>query len=68
MASSHLPKRPRLRATQAGLSTIDLIMGMALAVVLLGLAIPPFQGLLSRYRTLSEAHVLRRQRRHAARP
>lgn len=37
MASSHLPKRPRLRATQAGLSTIDLIMGMALAVVLLGL-------------------------------
>lgn len=58
MASSHLPKRPRLRATQAGLSTIDLIMGMALAVVLLGLAVPPFQGLLSRYRTLSEAHEL----------
>jgi type IV fimbrial biogenesis protein FimT len=58
MASSHLQKRQRPLATQAGLSTIDLIMGMALAVVLLGLAMPPVQGLLSRYRTLSEAHEL----------
>lgn len=33
-------------------------MGMALAVVLCGLAAPPVQGLLSRYRTLSEAHEL----------
>jgi Tfp pilus assembly protein FimT len=58
MASSHLQKRQRPLTTQAGLSTIDLIMGMALAVVLLGLAMPPVQGLLSRYRTLSEAHEL----------
>lgn len=58
MASLHLQERRRPLATQAGLSTIDLIMGMALAVVLLGLAVPPFQGLLSRYRTLSEAHEL----------
>lgn len=57
MLSSHLQARRRLPA-QAGLSTLDLVMGVALAAVLCGLAAPPLQGMLSLYRTLAEAHEL----------
>lgn len=58
MAAHHPIRRPRHWPFQRGLSLLDLVSGVAVAAVLCFLALPSHQGLLSRYRTLSQAQEL----------
>lgn len=52
------PGRPTPRPSQRGLSVLDLVAGLGVAAILCFLAMPSHQGLLSRYRTLSQAQAL----------